>query len=222
MNLEDDIEFVRNPEPRCPVVLLLDASFSMQGKRIDELNAGMKTFKEEVERDVTASLRVEVAIITFNSDVQIVQDFVTINNFFPKKLTVDGNTSMGQGIELALDLLEKRKSIYRDKGIQYYQPWVFLITDGTPTDSWQNAAQRIRIAVKERKLSFFAVGVQGSDIEKLKEIASPEIPPVMLDGLKFKELFFWLSNSMKRVSSNKVGSGQVELPSIGTWAKVNT
>ena len=226
MSLEDiefleNIEFVENPEPRCPVVLLLDTSSSMSGERINQLNAGIATFKQEVERDTTASLRVEVAIVTFNSDVQTVQDFVTIDQFSPPKLVAEGLTAMGQGIELALDKVKNRKSIYKENGIQYYQPWVFLITDGGPTDEWKDAAQRVRQAVAEKKLSFFAVGVQGVNMNKLSQIAPPSIPPVKLDGLKFREMFRWLSSSMKRVSSSKVGDAQVDLPPIRGWARVN-
>jgi uncharacterized protein YegL len=214
-----DIEFAKNPEPRCPVVLLLDTSGSMSGERIDELNAGLAIFKQEVQRDTTASLRVEVAIITFDSSVNLIQDFVTIDNFSPPQLTTTGTTAMGQGIELALNEVESRKAIYKSNGIQYYQPWVFLITDGGPTDSWQSAAQRVRQASADRKISFYAVGVQGADMNILGQIDSE---PLMLKGLQFQELFRWLSDSMKRVTSSKVGGGQTSLPPISKWAQTNT
>lgn len=216
------IEFVKNPEPRCPIVLLLDTSFSMSDEGIDQLNAGVATFKQEVERDTVASLRVEIAIITFNDDVQKVQDFVTIDKFIPPQLIAEGYTAMGQAIELALDEVEKRKATYKHHAIPYYQPWVFLITDGSPTDSWQSAAWRVREAVAAQKLSFFAVGVADADMPTLSQIAPPTIPPVKLDGLKFRELFRWLSASLKRVSTSKVGGGQVELPPISGWGQVNT
>lgn len=217
-----DIEFAKNPEPRCPVVLLLDTSGSMSGERIDELNAGLAIFKQEVQRDTTASLRVEVAIITFDSSVNLIQDFVTIDNFYPPQLTTTGTTAMGQGIELALNEVESRKAIYKSNGIQYYQPWVFLITDGGPTDSWQSAAQRVRQASADRKISFFAVGVQRADMNILEQIAPINTPPLMLKGLQFNELFRWLSDSMKRVSSSKVGGGQTSLPAVSGWAQTNT
>ncbi len=214
-----DIEFAKNPEPRCPVVLLLDTSGSMSGDRIDELNAGLAVFKQEVQRDTTASLRVEVAIITFDSYVNLIQDFVTIDNFYPPQLTTTGMTAMGQGIELALNEVENRKAIYKSNGIQYYQPWVFLITDGGPSDSWQSAAQRVSQATANGKISFYAVGVQGADMNILGQI-DPE--PLMLQGLQFQEMFRWLSDSMKRVSSSKVGGGQTALPPISKWAQTNT
>lgn len=217
-----DIEFVENPEPRCPVVLLLDTSGSMSGDRINELNAGLASFKQDVDKDTTASLRVEVAIITFDSSVHIVQDFVTMDNFYPPQLTTSGTTSMGEGIELALNEVESRKAIYKSNGIQYYQPWIFLITDGGPTDSWQSAAQRVRQADADRKISFYAVGVQGADMNILGQIAPVNIPPLMLKGLQFQKMFRWLSDSMKRVSSSKVGGGQASLPAVTGWAQTNT
>jgi len=42
----EQVEFQDNPEPRCPVVLLLDTSGSMAGKPIDELNAGLQDFQK--------------------------------------------------------------------------------------------------------------------------------------------------------------------------------
>ena len=39
-------DFASNPEPRCPCILLLDVSGSMNGRPINELNAGLVTFRE--------------------------------------------------------------------------------------------------------------------------------------------------------------------------------
>lgn len=212
-------EFVDNPEPRCPVILLCDTSGSMSGEPINALNAGLNTFRAEVSRDEQASLRVEVALVTFGP-VRLAQDFVTIDNFNPPKLTADGVTPMGEAIEHALDLLETRKETYKNHGIQYYRPWVFLITDGAPTDTWIYAAQRVRQADSDRRLLFFAVGVQGADMSILKQIAPLERPPMMLNNLDFKSLFQWLSTSMKRVSCSQVGGAMVTLPAVG-WGTIS-
>ncbi|MDB9318250.1 vWA domain-containing protein [Nodularia spumigena] len=211
-------EFVENPETRCPVILLLDVSGSMSGQPIQELNRGLAAFKEDVVKDSQAALSVEVAIVTFGP-VRLTQDFVTIENFTPPELKPDGLTPMGEAIEYALDLLESRKTAYKDNGILYYRPWVFLITDGAPTDDWKYAAQRVKEAEASRRLCFFAVGVQGADFDTLKQIA-PERPPVMLNGLDFRSLFVWLSTSMKRVSSGKVGEA-IALPAVG-WGQITT
>ncbi len=214
-------EFVDNPENRCPVILLLDTSGSMSGAPIMELSRGLGVFKESVQEDAMASLRVEVAIVTFGP-VRLIQDFVTIDHFIPPKLEAVGATPIGEAIDSALDLLERRKATYKENGIQYYRPWVFLITDGAPTDSWQHGAQRIRQAEIERRLCFFAVGVEGADLNTLRQIAPPERPPLLLNGLDFRSMFVWLSTSMKKVSSSQVGGTMVALPPVSGWGQITT
>jgi uncharacterized protein YegL len=212
-------EFVENPENRCPVILLLDTSSSMSGQPIKELSRGVGVFKEDIQRDTKASLSVEVAIVTFGP-VQLIQDFVTIDHLTPPQLVADGYTPMGEAIEYAVSLLEGRKEVYKANGIQYYRPWIFLITDGAPTDGWHNAAQLVRLGEMERKFCFFAVGVEGADLKTLRQIAPPDRPPVLLDGIDFQPLFVWLSTSMKRVSSAKVGE-VMALPPVG-WGQITT
>jgi uncharacterized protein YegL len=211
-------EFVQNPENRCPVILLLDTSGSMIGEAMNALNQGVNLFKENIQADTKASLSVEVALITFGP-VKLVQDFVTIDQFTPPTLVADGVTPMGEAIEYALDLLTSRKAVYQENGIQYYRPWIFMITDGAPTDPWQDAAARIHQGETDRKFCFFSVAVEGADLKTLSQIAPGDRPPVLLNGLDFQSLFVWLSKSMKRVSSGKVGEA-VELPPVG-WGQVN-
>ena len=58
-------DFASNPEPRCPCILLLDVSGSMNGRPINELNAGLVTFRDELLADPLALKRVELGIVTF-------------------------------------------------------------------------------------------------------------------------------------------------------------
>ena len=44
-------ELVDNPTPRVPVVMCLDISGSMQGKPIQELNAGLRQYLDELQQD---------------------------------------------------------------------------------------------------------------------------------------------------------------------------
>lgn len=215
-------EFVENPENRCPVVLLVDTSSSMQGPPMEALNQGLSAFQKAILQDEQATLRVDVAIVSFGP-VELVQDFVTIDQLEFPHLEAYGLTPMGEAINYALDLLERRKETYRSNGIQYYRPWVLLITDGAPDPSspWKPAAQRVRDAESQRKLSFFAVGVQGAKMEILRQIAPPERPPMLLNGLDFPSMFLWLSDSMVRVSSSTVGGEMVALPPVG-WGQIAT
>lgn len=217
---EEEVEFIQNPEPRCPCVLLLDTSASMSGAPIEALNRGLRVFQADVNQDDLASRRVEVAIVTFgNGGVKKIQEFVTINNFEPSILTAGGTTPMGAAIKTALKMLRERKNQYNENGIPFYRPWVILITDGAPSDNWQEAAEQVHSEERSKSVIFFAVGVANADMQTLAQIAVR--PPLMLQGTKFTELFLWLSNSQKRVSGSQIGE-RVPLPPPDDWSMVST
>lgn len=213
----DNVEFAENPEPRCPCVLLLDTSGSMGGAPITALNQGLQTFKDNLIKDPLASRRVEVAIVTFDSKVQILQDFVTADRFQPPILTAQGGTDMAGGIQTALDLIQARKTQYRTNGVTYYRPWVFMITDGEPNDGYQPAAQRVKEEEGQKRVAFFAVGVEGANMARLKDIVVRT--PLQLIGLNFQEMFVWLSASMQKISNSK-DENQVAMDSPAGWGKL--
>jgi uncharacterized protein YegL len=220
-NAFDKVEFAENPEPRVPCVLVVDTSASMQGVKIDELNKGLKFYKEELLADPLASKRVEVAIVTFGGRVTRLLEFSTAANFNPPKLQVIGGTPMGEAITVTLDMIEERKNSYRTHGIAYYRPWIFLITDGEPNDHWKPVISRIKAGEEQKSFSFFAVGVEGAKMEILEELSVRK--PLWLQGMKFHEMFSWLSNSQLAVSRSTPGDEvPLENPTSGPrgWASV--
>jgi len=215
------VEFAENPEPRCPCLLLLDTSASMGGEPINQLNAGLQAFKDELASDSLAAKRVEVAVVAFGGGgPHLVADFTDAGSFQPPQLMASGTTPMGAAIRDGLKRLSARKETYRTNGVAYYRPWVFLITDGEPTDEYHSAALQVREGEARGNFSFYAVGVKGVNLAKLAEVAPPVRPPVMLDGLRFRDLFQWLSKSMRTVSQSTMGT-QVKLDLPG-WTTAQT
>jgi uncharacterized protein YegL len=216
--LDEAVEFAENPEPRCPCILLLDVSGSMSGAPINALNDGLRIFRDDLNQDDLTKKRVEVAIVTFESTVKVVQEFVTADQFQPPTLKVGGSTYMGSGIDKALDILQTRKDLYKANAISYYRPWVFMITDGSPSDNdvVDRAAQRIRKEEAEKRVAFFGVGVEGVNMTRLSQIVVRK--PVKLTGLNFREMFLWLSASMGKVSHSKLDE-QVPLAPPG-WGSI--
>jgi len=207
-------EFADNPEPRCPCLLLLDTSGSMDGPAIEELNNGLILFKHELCADALAMKRVEVAVVTFGP-VRTLADFRTPDQFEAPRLEASGDTPMGAAIIAGLEMIRHRKSTYRANGISYYRPWVFLITDGAPTDPWDRAAEMVRVGEEAKGFSFFAVGVDQADMDVLSGISVRA--PLKLAGLRFSDLFAWLSSSLSNLSRSHV-SRPPDLPPAW-WAQ---
>jgi uncharacterized protein YegL len=130
-------------------------------------------------------------------------EFVTADAYVPPFLGASGDTPMGAAIEIALNLLRSRKDVYRTNGIAYYRPWLFLITDGAPTDAWKKAAQAVKEAESQKALSFFAVGTDDANFDVLSQLSVRQ--PLKLKGLRYRDLFVWLSASLSSVSQSQVG-----------------
>jgi uncharacterized protein YegL len=101
-------------------------------------------------------------------------------------------------------LLKHRKELYKLNGIPYTRPWIFLITDGAPTDNWQQAAVQVQQGEQQKSFTFWSVGVEGADFGILRQIGA-RAEPLKLKGLAFRQLFQWLSASQSAASQSKPG-----------------
>jgi uncharacterized protein YegL len=223
MAFEDD-DLISNPTPRCACVLLLDTSSSMSGEPIQELVEGVNLFIEEIKEDDYAVSSVELCIITFGGSVTKHLDFQSVERVSEEiELHASGNTPMGGAIQEAIQLLEARKNEYKRNGVSYYQPWLVLMTDGAPTDGpiFESAAQNLKQLAEEKKVTVFGIGIGNrADLQQLSKCCPSNRPPKRLKGLKFKDFFQWLSQSLSKVSQSTPGTSGVSLPPPDGWASV--
>lgn len=180
-------DLVENPTARVPICLVLDVSSSMAGAPINELNEGVKLFFQAIREDEVAQYAAEISIVTFGDTVTKKLDFMSVERQEVPTLYASGSTPMGAGVTLALDLLEARKEDYKRAGVDYYQPWMVVMTDGAPTDDIGVAAGRIGTLVAEKKLTVFPIAIgEGANTGVLAKL-SPTRPPLRLQGLNFRE-----------------------------------
>jgi uncharacterized protein YegL len=232
-NVIPDVALVDNTEQRTPLVLVLDCSGSMQGAAIDQLNEGMRLLEKELKDDAIASKRVRLLVIKYggHDTAEVIGDWQDAMDFAPTTLEATGTTPTGQAVDLALAKVEEEKAAFRHAGVAYTRPWLFLMSDGQPTDDWQDAADRCRQAEAANKVAVFPIfcadpnapqGVIDQGVDSLGAFSGRGAAAVKrLNGLKFRELFLWLSASMKVVSQSRPGQ-QAQLPPVDTWSNAPT
>lgn len=214
-DLEEQVEVANPGEMHCAAVLLLDTSDSMSNE-ISSLNEGLYRFREEVMDDKLARKRVDVSIIEFGGKVRVNREFTSIEEFDPPELSASGGTPMGEAILRGIDLIEERKKEYRNRGVDYYRPFLFLFTDGRPTDMqpgdglWNEVTQALEEKAKGNHLMPFLVGAGSGAVDRLQRLAVEGWPPLRLKESQFKEMFEWLSNSMTEASKSAEGE-QIDL-----------
>jgi uncharacterized protein YegL len=206
-------ELTENPTPRVPVCLALDVSGSMAaGRKMDELNIGIREFFNAVRSDEMARFAAEIAIVTFESNAKKIMDFSSIDRQSVPILSPGGYTAMGEGVNMALDLLEQAKRIYSQMGVDYYQPWLVLMTDGEPAgesgDVTSSAMNRCQELVRKRKLTVFPIAIGDDANIRTLSMFSPNLEPLRVEATDFRKFFSWLAKSINTVSLSNPGDAE--------------
>jgi len=216
----NNLNLVDVPFTRVPVCLALDTSGSMAGEKIKELNKGIKVFYDAVMSCEEAKFAVDLNIVSFGKDgVKTLLEFDMITNQTLPQLTADNLTPLGEGIKTSLLNLDRRKNEYKQNGNDYYQPWLIIMTDGWPTDDYENVAFDTRQRVLNGKLSVFPIAIGEADTNVIEEF-SPKRKCLRLKGLNFVEFFEWLSKSVISLSQSSTDEDVNLDPSFSTWAKL--
>ena len=195
-------------EQHLACVLLLDTSGSMSGTPIKNLSSAIARFKENVNRDPIARNRVDVAIVSFSTGVEVISDFKSITDMPTPELDARGRTDMAAGIQTAIDMVKRRTAFYQSFGTPCHKPWIFMITDGVSTSNYQDmldAANRIKEEENKGshgRLSFWALGIGSYDSEELFGLTKRVLE---LKSTDFDGIFDWLSESMSCISQSQVG-----------------
>ena len=213
-----------NYEQKCLCVLVLDTSGSMNADNaIGQLNQGLQTFKSQIMNDETARDRLEIAIVSFNSEIKVELQPSLISEIEMPTLKASGQTQLVRAIEEAQQVIKDRKDYYKSKGLTYYRPWIVVMTDGDPYPANQDIdgiAQKIQEDADAKKYVFFMIGV-GNEVhdDVLSKLTTSQFPAMRMDAVNFAEFFQWLSASATVVAnSDDLTDSNVSIPQP-TWAQ---
>jgi uncharacterized protein YegL len=177
----------------------------------------LKALEKELKEDIDASSRVQLLIIkAFGKDeIEISADWIDAMTFTAPEMVAGGLTPLGKAMETALKKIEEQKDLYDNCGITSKRPWIFLISDGEPTDyDWESIAKKCCEAQEHKKVIVHTVGTEGANLDKLGKFSV--IKPKRLSGLKFTEFFLWLSRSVSCISIAAPNASDL-LDDTGNW-----
>jgi len=185
---------------RLPVYLLLDCSSSMTGQPIEQVRQGLRALLHDLSTEPMAIETVYLSVITFHSTAQQVIPLTELLQFQEPHIEANGATALGAALRLLKERLDKevRKNTIDQKGD--WKPLIFLMTDGMPTDVWENIADEIK-KQKIANLIAFAAG-PGADVNNLKRITETVLKSDDLSPGALKAFFQWMSQSILRTGKS--------------------
>ena len=209
-NFEHDIQLnqMANTVVKTPAICLYDISESM------EWNGGAKSVEESLEvfiktlqDDNYASQSIDFSTIAFNHETNVTIDFTPIKDIKnAPKIKVEGGTDLNNAILVALDMIEKQKSFYKQQGIKYKAGWITVITDGESNTDITEASIKTNQLIEDRKLTMICIGAGTQvNLEELNKLDNtrPVIFSPQADDLV--PLFEWLSNVTIAVNKSRKG-----------------
>jgi uncharacterized protein YegL len=213
----DGVDIDSDGSQRLLLSLVIDSSKSMTGEPIDSLNRGLQQLVGYLRRDRNLRAIANVALITFGHDGVTawrgtepapagVSPFVPAYELEMPTLPAGGVTPMVEAVQHAIYWVNKEKQDLRSRGIQYYQPLIWLLSDGLPTDSrghlsqdWKHLARTLRQNEAENHLIFLTVSVANisADGDAVLQHLSPR-GHIKLVDMDFKKVLRLVSSSAAR------------------------
>lgn len=186
---------------RLPIYLLLDTSASMSGEPITAVQNGLDLLVSTLRQDPYALETAFLSVITFDTEANQIVPLTEITDFQTPTIQAGGVTAMGDALKTVARCIntEVQKTSADTKGD--WKPLVFLMTDGMPTDSWENALQEFRAA--KPGLTVCCAAGPDADKDVLSKISEVVVSLDTADSSTISAFFKWVSASIT-TSSRKI------------------
>jgi uncharacterized protein YegL len=199
---------------RLPVYLLLDVSGSMSGAPLEAVKQGMNELVKNLNDVPQAVETCWLSVITFESQARQVVPLTELPKFISPPLQTGGGTAMGAAFELLNQAIDRdvKPNTAERKGD--YQPIIFLLTDGAPTDEYRSSLDRVKQRKEKKSVTLIALGCGSqANMDLLKEVANIALRLEDTTPQGIKDFFKWVTNSLGAASKGaSVGGGDLQLP----------
>jgi uncharacterized protein YegL len=197
------------PEPKGSILLVYfvaDESGSM-GPHIDELNAGLSSLHDSLQRESFAAAKVRLSVVGFSesaftylepADLRVLQGM--------PELTAQTMTSFAA----AFDQLQYRIRVdvpnLKADGYTVHRPAVFFLTDGQPNGNEDWRAARANLLAEPAAPNILAFGIGDADAAVIGEVATkPQFAFVAARGVDTGAA---ISEFLTSLTQSVINSGQ--------------
>lgn len=183
---------------RLPVFLLLDTSGSMNGEPIEQVKNGVQMLVSALRQDPYALETAYLGVITFDSEAREAVPLTELAAFQVPPIAASGTTSLGAALSLVAETASKSLSKTTATSKGDWKPMVFIMTDGAPTDDWEQGFKRFQMV---NWGIVVACAVNGGDIKTLQRIAGDAVVKLdTSDSSAMSKFFKWVSASVSNNS----------------------
>ncbi len=127
-------DLIYNTASRIPICFCVDTT--LEKNVLIEIEKSMMSMHSYMKDRDAVREGTEVAVVSFDNLSKVVFDYKCYDQFDGIELN---NNHLGSdfgdvasGIINSIDLLSTRKKLYNAHGVEYYKPWLVIITDGKP------------------------------------------------------------------------------------------
>lgn len=181
---------------RLPIYFLIDVSESMVGEPIRQLEKALTSIVNKLRQDPQALETAYLSIIAFAGKAKTLTPLVDLATFYMPQIPIGSGTSLGAGLEHLVREIESGVKATTAEQRGDWNPLVFLITDGKPTDNPENGIAKWKQYDRNNE-SLVAITLgHNADLQTLAKLTPNILAIDNLNDSTIQSFVNWISASV--------------------------
>ena len=213
---------------RLPIFFVLDVSESMIGEPLKRMEDGIEKIVKSLRQDPHSLETVFISLIAFAGKAKTITPLIDLITFYPPKMPVGGGTALGEALDVLMQEIDSqvKKNTLDARGD--WEPVIFLITDGKPTDNPLPAVKRWQANYASRASMVAITLGTNADMQMLGQLTENVLALEHATDQEFNKFIEWVSASVLAQSQkvemegNKGGVSLEKVDNAGLTVIKNT